>query len=281
MGITKINFDNLLIHASAFSKLTTEPKTKADKDAGNISVTTKTHLKEIYLEEKYGRKKEINTKQMEKGILQEEEAITLYCRFKKIMYKRYEGEPLTNDYLIGTPDLLDTDDNAKILSLLVKKGIDIKCSWSIFSFPFPDDKLDNVYEWQNQVYMVLTGADEWATAYCLVNAPDHLINDEKRKVFYKLNSPEQSDDPETPNPVYTEYINKCIEIEKNMIFDMSEFKKANPYYDIDCPEWTFDIPLEERVREFTSRRDKFMIEDMPLFVTKARKYLNGIENGEF
>ncbi len=51
----------------------TEPQAKADKDAGNLSKTAKTHLLEIYIAEKYGRRKDVQTKQMKKGIQVEDD----------------------------------------------------------------------------------------------------------------------------------------------------------------------------------------------------------------
>lgn len=270
-----LNFDTLLIHSSAFSKLTTEPKAVKDKEAGLLSVTTKTHLKEIFLEEKYGRRKEINTKQMRKGTLQEEDAITLYCRLHKKMFNKNVIR-FNNEFVTGEPDLVDNIDQTKIT-----KGVDIKCSWSIFSFPFPDDKLDKSYEWQNQCYMFLTGAVEWITAHCLVNAPGHMITAEKLKALYQMRN-EYGADIADDDP---EYLLKCLDIEKNMIFDMGEFKKAEPNYDTTFQqfgyEWKFDIPLTERVIEFHTTRDKFMIESIPDYVKKARRYLNQCANGEF
>lgn len=263
-----MKFDELLIHASAFSKLTTEPKSAADKAAGKLSVTTKDFLKELYIEETYGRKKEITSKQMQKGTEQEEEAITLYCRVHKKMYEKNTIR-FTNEFLTGEPDLLHYENG------IITQGVDIKCAWTIFSMPFPDDKIEKAYEWQNQCYMNLTGAEMWKTAHCLVNAPANLILDEKKKVWYKMRSPEQDE------ANYPLYIKQCVEIEKMMIYNMQEFKKANPGFDLDCKDWNFDIPLAERVFEFETRRDRFMQDDIPEFTRKARNYLNNIANGKF
>ena len=70
----------------------TDPKEKAAKEAGELSKTAKTELKKIYIKEKYGREKDITTKQMQKGIEVEEESITLLSRVqKKMLYKNEEG----------------------------------------------------------------------------------------------------------------------------------------------------------------------------------------------
>lgn len=270
-----MNFDNYLIHASAFSKLTTQPQAKADKEAGLLSATTKTFLKEVFLEEKYQRRKEINTKQMRKGTLQEEDAITLLCRLHKKMYKKNEIR-FNNNFITGEPDLVDN-----LVLELIKKGADTKCSWLIFTFPFPDEKLDKAYEWQNQCYMDLTGATDWITAHCLVNAPGHMITAEKMKALYQLRN-EYGQEIADDDP---DYLLKCLDIEKNMIFNMDEFKEKEPNYDTTFKqfgyEWKFDIPLKERVVEHTSTRDKYMIEEIPEFVNKGRKYLNQLARGEY
>jgi hypothetical protein len=46
----------------------TEPQSKAAKDAGELSKTAKSHLLDVYIAEKYGRKRDIQTKQMRKGV---------------------------------------------------------------------------------------------------------------------------------------------------------------------------------------------------------------------
>lgn len=275
-----LNFDKELIHASGFSELTTEPKTNADKAAGILSVTTKTALKKIFIQEKYNRRKQINTKQMLKGTLQEEAAITLYCLLHKKMFVKNEVR-FENEYITGEPDLIHEEKNGETK---VTKGVDIKCSWDVFTFPLGDFKLPANYHWQNMCYMYLTGAVEWITAYCLVNATSKLIDDEKRKIYYMLDMP-ADDDPE--------YILQCLDIEKNMIFNMAEFKKENPNYDLTFDrtwlkdgvtmgyEWKYDIEMKDRVIEFVTVRDKFMIEEIPGYVTKARKYLNDLAIGKF
>jgi hypothetical protein len=43
-----MEFYNTLIHCSSIGKLLTEPQLKADKEAGELSKTAKTHLIEVY-----------------------------------------------------------------------------------------------------------------------------------------------------------------------------------------------------------------------------------------
>lgn len=272
-----MDFSKLLIHASQYSKLTTEPKSAADKAAGKMSATTKGVVRQMYIEKKYNRRKEITCKQMEKGILQENAGIELYSKFKGRTFVK-NAIRLYDDYITGEPDFTD---NENILNCT--EGFDMKCCWSIHTFPFPDDKLPESYEWQNQSYMrLLKKSKQWTTVYVLVNTPAHLINDEKMKLWYKLGKPEPNEDSESAEAIiYAEFIELSIEIEKNCIYDMPTFKKENPGYDLDCKDWKYDLKIEERIREFVTIRDDEKIASMPPVITTVRKYMNEIETGKF
>jgi len=231
----------------------TQPQKKEDREAGKLSVTTQKYLNEIYIEAKYNRRNEFSAKYVEKGIKMEEDGLTLLSRTKGL-FLRKNTERLNNKFFTGEPDIMP-----------VKKiGYDIKCPWSLFSMPLPDDELCDQYEYQNQGYIDLTGADEWVTAYCLVNAPSNLVLNEKKSIWYALGCLDEEKEW---------YVEKCIEVEKNMIFDMREFLKEAPYFDFHCQEWTYDIPLEERVIEFRSVRDDDTIKALHEKVIKSREAL--------
>lgn len=77
------NADNILFHASSSGNLMVEPREKAAKERGDLSETTKKFLIEVFVENKYGREKEISNKYIEKGLKVEQDAITLYSRHTK------------------------------------------------------------------------------------------------------------------------------------------------------------------------------------------------------
>lgn len=237
----------------------TQPKSKSDREAGNPSQTTISYLREIYREQKYGRRNEFESKYTEKGKVQEENAITLFCKINRLFYKK-NTERLNNEFITGEPDI----HNGETIRTCTH-GVDIKCSWSLFTFPYPEDKLCDAYEWQNQSYMFLTGAEMWTTAYCLMNAPGNLITNEKKSIWYKMDMPDEGE---------AEYVEKCIEVEKNMIFDMTEFRKENPGFDLHCTDWHYDIPLNDRLVRYESTRNEDCIERIKKEVTEARKCLN-------
>lgn len=239
-----LNFNNYKFHPSSLGSIMTGSKT--DREA--MGDTCRKHLVECYISERYNRTKDITNKYMEKGIVQEEESITLLSMVTKQFHKKNK-ETITNDYFIGTPDLFDGKDIYH-----AKKIIDIKSSWDIFTFfNVLSEPLNKNYQWQLQAYMDLTGAQSASLAYCLVDTPVGLIKDAQRKLQYVMNVI----DPDT-NP---EFLKQCEQIERNMTFS--------------------DIPKEERLIEFTFARDNEMIEKAHKRIMECREYLNNFSFKEY
>ena len=225
------------IRASSVGYLMTEPVTKADKEAGLLSKTAQKHLLEVYIAEKYGRKKDIQTKQMKKGIEVEQESIDLLSMYLKMPFNKNE-QRFTNDFISGSPDIIDND-----------RIIDIKSSYDLWTFigNIPD-KLDNLYYWQMQSYMWLTGTKSAVIAYCLVNTPENIIEQEKYYLLKKMDVATEE------NP---EYVKEAMKIEFNMSFD--------------------DIAMEERILMFHVSRNEDDILRIQQKVEKAREFLKEIE----
>jgi hypothetical protein len=239
-----MKFDKTLFRASAVGYLMTEPRAKKDKDAGNLSEGAKTHLIDIYVSAKYGRQTEIQNRYVNKGLMVEEDSITLYSRIKKTFFKKNEKR-LNNDYLMGTPDLF-TGLEIEAADTI----IDVKSSWDIFTFFRSYTKeINSLYYWQLQAYMALTGALKAKLAYCLIDTPAMLVNDEKRKLMYKMGCATEESD---------EFHKACEELEKAMTYD--------------------DIPFKDRMIEFDVPRDNEAIESMYSRIIKAREFLNDLEN---
>lgn len=232
-----IDFSKTLIRASSVGYLLTEPQSKADKEAGLLSKTAQKHLLDVYIAEKYGRKKDIQTKQMKKGIEVEQESIDLLSMYLKMPFNKNE-QRFTNDFISGSPDIIDND-----------KIIDIKSSYDLWTFigNIPD-KLDNLYYWQMQSYMWLTGTKSAVIAYCLVNTPENIIEQEKYYLLKKMDVATEE------NP---EYVKEAMKIEFNMSFD--------------------DIAMEERILMFHVSRNEDDILRIQQKVEKAREFLKEIE----
>lgn len=149
------------IRCSSVGKLMTEPKNKSEV----LSVGAKTHIRELARAAIFGVDREISSKQMEKGILCEQNSIDLYNAVFFTSHKK-NAERRTADDLTGECDIV----------VPATKGIDIKTSWSIDTFPIVLlDCVDPLYEYQMRGYMKLWDVPEWEVAYCLVDTPDDLI----------------------------------------------------------------------------------------------------------
>lgn len=233
-----INFSETLIRSSSVGYLMTEPQSKADKEAGLLSKTAQRHLLDIYISQKYGRVRDVQTKQMKKGVAVEQDSIDMLSKLLSIEFSKNE-ERYSNAYVTGLPDIVD---NGMV--------IDIKSSYDLWTFMgnLPD-KLDSLYYWQLMSYMWLTDAQSGYIAYCLSNTPDNIIEQEK---YYLLKNMDVVSE-ESP-----EYVKQALKLEFNMKFD--------------------DIDISERVLLYKVDRNEDDIIRIEQKVLKAREYLHEIES---
>ena len=225
-----MNADKIKIRCSSLGAIMTEARTKS----GQLSETCKSELIKVFINEKYGRSKNVQNKYLEKGITQEEESITLYSKFKKNYYVNNKAR-MTNDFITGEWDILKNE----IVT-------DIKTSWDIFSFfKAKNEPLNKDYYYQLHGYMSLTGAKSATLAYCLVNTPLNLIEQEKKSLWYKLNCPDLE--------AY-DYLKGCEEIERLSIYE--------------------DIPVNERVFEIEIERDEEIVQAINKRVLECREWMN-------
>ena len=171
------DWDSVTFRASSWGSLLAESKTKGEV----VGKTCAAELIKIYNQVKYGRKKEIVTKAMTKGILVEPEAIALYSLLEGRMYYKNEVR-LENEYFSGHPDVADHEDIMQAMSV-----DDIKCSYELDSFmPKLLEEADRGYVSQLNAYYSLTGAQGGHIVYCLVDCPESVLMDEKRKLLYAM-----------------------------------------------------------------------------------------------
>lgn len=200
--------NKILFRCSQLGQLMTEPRSKSE----TLSETTKTYLTEVFINKKWGRKRDITNKYIQKGLLVEEDGITLYSRVTKELFLKNE-ENLRNEWISGTPDIFKGESVYSATEV-----VDIKSPWDIFTFyKAKTQPISKDYYWQLQGYMFLTGARKAKLAYCLINTPDVLISDQKRKFMWNAGIMDE-------NPITEEVFE---EIERNCLFD--------------------DMPLSERV----------------------------------
>jgi hypothetical protein len=202
-----------------------------------ISEGTKDELIKVYVSEVYGRDKEINSKYIKKGLAVEEDSLTLISRVNHILLIKND-QRLQNDYITGEPDTLDP-------------LYDAKSCWDIHTFykNKAAKKLNKDYYWQMQGYADLLGKDFGTVAFCLIDTPTGLIEDEKNKLFYRMNVASKE------NP---DYLEACIQLEKEMTFS--------------------DIPMEERIHEVKVKRSPEDIDKFYKRVPLLREWLNEFAN---
>lgn len=196
-----------------------------------LSVTTQNYLKEIHAQEVFGKRKDIQSKYLDKGNMVEEHGITLYSEVTGRLFLK-NRDRRENEFIAGTTD----NCQGKIR--------DIKCSWDLTTYPLHATELPSTdYWWQCQGYMSLWGLDAAEVIYCLVDTPEILIEDEKRKALYRIAEMDLPDD-------------LCEEIENTMTFS--------------------DIPKELRVRVFPFDRDRAAMELLEGQIVRCREYLNAL-----
>lgn len=240
-----IDWNKVKFRASSWGDLMTEPREKSAKERGELSKTCQKELVKIYNLVKYGRKKNLITKQMTKGVVCEPESIKIFSFVEDRPFEK-NAEGLENEWATGHPDIYWGESVRK-----AKEVHDIKTSWELDSFtPKLIEDVDDGYDYQLNVYFDLTGASEGSIAYCLVNAPDELIQDELRRLAFAMNLIDES--------VSSEYKAAAAEIVKNMTFD-----------DIDYQERVIKKPVTRNDDTIKSMRDK---------APRLRDWLSWFEN---
>lgn len=231
-----MDFSKTRFRASSWGNLLTEPRTKGE---GALSITCQKELLKIYSQEVYGRKKDITTKQMDKGIQVEDFSILLFSKVTGEFYFKNE-ERLQNEWFSGHPDIFKGDNILNCEALY-----DIKSSWELDSFlPKLLEAPDKGYIAQLNCYYSLSGANTGGIVYCLTSAPINILESEKKSLLWKMN---------VATEYAPEYLQAVEELEKLMMFD--------------------DIPEKERVIIIPVDRDEELIQKMKDKVPVLRQWL--------
>lgn len=166
------------IRCSGIGQIMTDPKTKADKEAGKLSKTCLTYVHEWIKEqpEFYGRRVNFSNKYTIKGNECEFESIKFAGDYFGWVNPLKNEEQFENDYLTGTPDVI-----------LLDSVEDIKNSWSQKTFPLFSSEIPiDGYGWQLQGYMDLLNKKTSGLVYTLMDAPERQIDREARNKAYEL-----------------------------------------------------------------------------------------------
>lgn len=198
----------------------------------------KTYCENWLKEQIYGKAREFSNKYTEKGIICEPEAIEMIAEYMGYGLIQKNEIHFEDDDITGTPDLLLTE--------IVD---DAKCSWNIYTFPFFAKTLpDSDYFFQDQGYMAITGRNYASTNYCLIDAPEEIIDAEARRVSYKAGLNEVDLD------LYNEVLQKMT------------YKNIDKKY---------------RIKRFEFDRDDTVIEAIRTQVKLCRQYIAKITPPDF
>jgi hypothetical protein len=157
------------IRASAASKIT---------GARGLGETGKTFVKQWLKEKQYKRRVgEFTSKYTNKGNTMEDSGIDLVARYLNVDFAIKNEEFYTSEYMQGTPDVVQPDEIW-----------DLKTSWSLDTFPIYETDLKSQslksYYWQGQVYMLLTGRDNYKLCFTLQDTPLDLVHRDAMRYCY-------------------------------------------------------------------------------------------------
>jgi len=187
-----VDFSKQKFHPSSLSKLMTNTRATTKTINEPLSVTAKSCLHEIYIEEVFGRSKTISSAAMKKGTAVETDSLELLQTVTGEVYFKNQ-KTIENEYLIGTPDVIDKK-NSKV--------VDIKSSWDIWTYSkVAQASALKDYAWQLKGYMWLTDTRSAQLVYALVNTPEFIIDNELYKMSFTL-PPETDMEQFRPNFIF-------------------------------------------------------------------------------
>lgn len=198
---------------------------KRDKKP-ELPVGAITYLQEIYDKEVYSIYEEISGKEIDKGLICEQDVLEILGDFLGVFLVKNETT-FSNGFIRGTPDSFIGD---------MEIVVDAKASWNLRTFR--NAELSKTYEWQLHSYMWLTGAKRALLGYGLVNTPEHLIQDEVRKKSWSKGLISDTSD---------EYQQMEDQIRLNMSFDRIPIKNRLKLFWIDRDEKKIE-QIETRVK---------------------------------
>lgn len=160
----------LKVRCSSLSRFMSEPKAKADKEAGKISQSAKEAVREVVKFDLFGYQAFEGNRYTEKGLLLEDEAIKLSSLSRGLPLKK-NTERRENEWLTGECDIYIPSRNLII---------DTKCTYDIGSHPFFVDEAEEKikkqgYDYQMQGYMWLWDCEEAQIDFVLFPMPEELL----------------------------------------------------------------------------------------------------------
>lgn len=200
---------------------------------GDLTVTNKKALIEIYVQETIGFKKDITNKFWEKGVACEPEGRDLIQQLHPDVFIPKNTIRKENEYVTGEWDVYFPD---------LRLVYDIKCAWDYLSFN--NSELSVEYEWQLRCYMWLLSANKARLAYCLCDTPENILVAEYNRMKWKNGFLDDSD------PVF--------------VAMREDFEKLHTFS---------HLPIEQRMRIWEIEHDESKIEVLKSRLDKCRQWL--------
>lgn len=213
-----------------------------------------TKLEEIFNHVFWKRKKLLQNKYLEKGIMNEEDSLELISDVLGETFWKND-ELIENDHAKGTPDSVTS------------KVIDAKSNYDYFTFKAAE--LIALYIWQIRCYiwiLLCMGRKIDRTGeliYALVNTAAHRIEAERKSMWFAMGQPDQEEE---------RYIKAASQLEQNHIPDIEKFKEEFPNFDLVNSVWR-DIPKHMRIKRFPVTLEDSHIEHMTRRSIMCKKWL--------
>ena len=227
-----------------------------------LTTGAETFLNQLVWEEITGRREEIQSKYIDKGLACEEHSLTLYSNIKsRLILKNKERK--NNAFFTGECDIARY------------KVRDIKTSWSYSTFPLTTTKMPSkLYGWQLDVYMDLFKYKRSELIYCLVDTPTELIEDELRRLHWKYGLYDGNGN------IYEQQIDFVVQVISNLIFTfkgLEDFCKQSGSVKLDWFAENFkQLPEEIRVKIFKQNYCEKRNKQLKEMVALARAYMNKV-----
>ena len=227
-----------------------------------LSDGSKKLLSELAYAERYGRKKQINSEKLTKGLEVEKESRDILSRVTGL-FLIASTERKSNDWVTGA---IDIEPNEVIP--------DIKSTWSWESFSkIIEDSANEVYLRQLDSYMDLWGKKESLLCHILTDTPNKLVEGEIRRLDYSMNILDMDGN------VRDENIDDVKQVISNHIFSRKALEDFCEYSSGVQIEWFKDfkeIPEHERVHMIQHSYDQERIEQRNKSISLAREYMNNV-----
>lgn len=229
----------------------------------SLSDSTKKTLSRLVFAEKYGRKTELNSPMVSKGLEVEKKSRDILSNVSGLFLTPCE-ERKSNDWVTGKIDI----DPVGVI-------VDIKSSWSWESYSnILESSTNDVYLRQGDCYMELWGINDFLLCHVLTDTPHKIVEGEIRRCDYQNNILDYDGN------VKDEHIPEVVSIVTNHIFSrkgLEEFCNASSNVHIEWFNDFSEIPEQERVHMVPHSFDKVRIEQRNSCIKIAREYMNTVQ----